>query len=60
MFKRIIYDEWTNIVPMISFFFTLTVFLAITARAYFMRKDKIEKLEHMPLNDDEAQQPSRS
>jgi hypothetical protein len=58
MFKRIIYEEWTTIVPLISFWFTFSVFLAITARAYLLRQKTVEHLEHMPLQDDEAQRPA--
>ena len=58
MFKRIIYDEWTTIVPLISFWFTFSVFLAITIRAYLLRQKTVEHLEHMPLQDDDAQRPA--
>ena len=37
MFKRIIYDDWTSIIPLISFWLTFSVFLAITIRALFMK-----------------------
>ena len=53
MFKRIIYEEWTTIVPLISFWFTFAVFLAITARAYLLRPKTVERLEHMPLREDD-------
>jgi len=53
MFKRIIYDEWTNIVPHISFWLTFGVFLAITARAFFMQKSKLSHLENLPLAEDD-------
>ncbi|MEO0508402.1 MAG: hypothetical protein AAF065_00910 [Verrucomicrobiota bacterium] len=55
MFKRIIYDEWTTIVPLISFWFTFSVFLAITLRAYLLRPKTVEHLGQMPLRDDEHQ-----
>lgn len=53
MFKRIIYDEWTTIVPLISFWFTFGVFLMITLRAYLLRAKTVERLENLPLQDDE-------
>lgn len=53
MFKRIIYDEWTTIVPLISFWFTFGVFLAITVRAYLLRPKTVEHMEQMPLEDDD-------
>ena len=52
MFKRIIYDEWTTLVPLISFWFTFGVFLAITIRAIFLRKETVQHLEQLPLEDD--------
>jgi len=54
MFKRIIYDDWTSIVPLISFWFTFGVFLAITLRAIFMKKDTVHHMEHLPLEDDHS------
>lgn len=52
MFKRIIYDDWTNLVPLISFWFTFGVFLIITIRALLLTKDKVRHLENLPLEDD--------
>jgi len=60
MFKRIIYDEWTTIVPLISFWFTFAVFLAITLRAYLLRAKTVKHLEEMPLRDDDDQQLAKS
>jgi len=54
MFKRIIYDEWTSIVPQISFWLTFGVFLAIVARAMLLRRSTVEHLESLPLQDDES------
>jgi len=53
MFKRIIYDEWTTIVPIISFVFTFGVFLAICLRAFFMKKDKVQHMKDLPLEDED-------
>lgn len=53
MFKRIIYDDWTTIVPEVSFWLTFGVFLAIVARAIFLSKSSIEHLESLPFEDDE-------
>lgn len=54
MFKRIIYDDWTVIVPQISFWLTFGVFLAIVARAMFLRKSTVEHLESLPFENDET------
>jgi len=53
MFKRIIYDNWTGIIPLISFWLTFGVFLAIIVRAIFLKKDVVHHLENLPLEDDE-------
>ncbi len=51
MFKRIIYDDWTSIVPLISFWLTFGVFLAIVARALFLKKTTVHHLENLPLEE---------
>lgn len=53
MFKRIIYDDWTNIIPLISFWLTFGVFLAITVRALFLRKSTVNHMENLPLEEDD-------
>lgn len=53
MFKRIIYDDWTSIIPLISFWLTFGVFLAITVRALLLKRKQVERSAHMPLEDDE-------
>lgn len=55
MFKRIIYDDWTTIVPLISFWFTFAVFLTICIRAVFMKKDTIQHMEQLPLESDDSE-----
>lgn len=52
MFKRIIYDEWTNIVPMIAFAVTFTIFVVTTIRALRIRPDERERLAKLPLQED--------
>jgi len=59
MFKRIIYDEWTTFVPLISFWFTFGVFLVISLRAFLLKKDTVEHMEHLPLEDDASCNPSK-
>lgn len=54
MFKRIIYDDWTTIVPIISFVFTFGVFLAICLRAFFLKKDKVKHMKNLPLEDEDS------
>jgi hypothetical protein len=56
MFKRIIYDDWTSIVPHISFWLTFGVFLVIVVRAMFLRRATVKHLESLPLQEDESPQ----
>jgi len=56
MFQRILYDEWTGLVPVASFCLTFGVFLAITVRALLFKKKFVRHMGELPLADDE--QPS--
>ena len=51
MFKRIIHEDWTNIVPMIAFAVMFTVFLITTIRAIRLNKAEREHLASLPLKD---------
>ena len=51
MFKRIIYDDWASIIPLISFWLTFGVFLAIVARAVLLKKSTVHHMENLPLDD---------
>ena len=53
MFKRIIYDDWTGIIPIISFWLTFGVFIAICARALLLKKSSIEEMKQLPLEEDQ-------
>ncbi|WP_309396394.1 hypothetical protein [Cerasicoccus maritimus] len=52
MFKRIVYDNWTNIVPVLSFWLTFGVFIVITVRALCFKKDFVDHMGNLPLEDD--------
>lgn len=51
MFKRIIYDDWTSIIPQVSFWLTFTVFIIIALRACLLKKDTVHHLETLPFQD---------
>ncbi|MFQ3225801.1 MAG: hypothetical protein ACI8Z5_002066 [Lentimonas sp.] len=53
MFKRIIYADWTSIIPLISFWLTFGVFLLITVRAVLLKKTTVNHMENLPLEDDD-------
>jgi hypothetical protein len=54
MFKRLILEDWTIIMPIVAFFFTAAVFAYTTVRALKLPKDRREKLANLPLNDSPA------
>ncbi len=51
MFKRLILEDWTIIMPIVAFFFTAAVFAYTTVRALKLSKDRREHLANLPLND---------
>lgn len=53
MFKRIIYDDWTSIIPIISFWLTFGVFIAICIRALLWDRSRVETMKQLPLEDDQ-------
>ncbi|MBB5351634.1 hypothetical protein HNR46_001873 [Haloferula luteola] len=52
MFKRVIYEEWSNIIPMIAFGIMFTVFLVTTIRAIRLRPVERERLSTLPLDEE--------
>lgn len=52
MFKRILYEEWTLIVPIISFVVTASVFVSFFIRAILMKKDTIDHLANLALENE--------
>jgi hypothetical protein len=60
MFKRIIYDDWTTYVPLISFWFTFSVFLIICLRAFFLKRDAVRHMENLPLEEDASHNTKHS
>lgn len=55
MFKRIFYDDWTTIVPVIAFIVTFTVFAVAIVRSIRMKKSTREHLSNLPLEDDDTE-----
>ena len=54
MFKRIIYEDWTQVIPIVSFWLTFGVFIAICIRTLLLKKSKISELEQLPLENDSS------
>jgi hypothetical protein len=53
MFKRILHDDWTSVVPIIAFALTFTFFVVMIVRSMRMKKSVREHLSSLPLDDDQ-------
>ncbi len=51
MFKRLSYDEWQALIPIIAFAITFAGFLIFSIRALFMRRERAHQLSELPLED---------
>lgn len=51
MFKRVILEDWANIVPMIAFGVLFLVFLVTTLRAIRLKPADRERMAKLPLSD---------
>ena len=49
MWKRINYAEWIDLVPVVAFIITFTVFLILVTRTMLMKKSRISHLASLPL-----------
>lgn len=49
MFKRLIMEDWSVVMPIMAFFFTAAVFLYISIRAFRLPKNRREELANIPL-----------
>lgn len=52
MFKRILHEDWTTIVPVIAFGITFTFFIVMIVRSIRMKKSERDHLSSLPLEDD--------
>lgn len=51
LFKRVVHEDWTTLVPMIAFFLMFGVFAVTTIRALRLDKSERERLATLPLKD---------
>ena len=51
MFNRVAYESWHDIVPFIAFGITAAVYLTMTLRGLYLRKEKADYMSHLPLDD---------
>jgi hypothetical protein len=51
MFKRVIIEDWADLVAMAAFGILFVVFLATTLRAIRLRPDERKRMGELPLQD---------
>ncbi len=52
MFKRILHEDWTSVVPIIAFVVTFTIFVVAIVRSIRMKQTTSDHLASLPLQDD--------
>lgn len=51
MFKRVIYDNWSLIIPVVAFAFTATLYFVMVIRAMLMKPERRDQMASLPLED---------
>lgn len=51
MFRRVVIESWHDWAPCAAFAITFFVFLAVSIRALLMRKDRVDHISRLPLDD---------
>jgi len=54
MFKRISYEEWHAMVPVIAFILTFGVFVFFVVRALRLRREEVNHMASLPLDLDDS------
>lgn len=60
MFNRVTYEEWTSIVPLISFGVSFAIFIVMSFFALRSSKDRTQAQACIPLRNDEQPRPTDS
>jgi len=53
MFRRVVIDSWHDWAPYAAFAITFVVFIAVFVRTLLMRKDHVDHIARLPLEDGE-------
>jgi hypothetical protein len=51
MFKRVVYAEWMDVLPIIAFVLTFAVFTFAIVRALRMRKSEADRMARLPVDE---------
>lgn len=54
MFRRLIFDHWVSLFPLISFIVASIVYVGIFRGALRMRRDQVDELSALPLQDENS------
>jgi len=57
MFHRVIHENWTTIIPVVSFWILFVIFLGATLRSVLMKKSEAERMAALPLDDSPPPRP---
>jgi hypothetical protein len=60
MFRRVILEDWTSVVPIVSFVIFFGVFIVATIRALRLAEKNRDHLAALPLDAPEPNHPSHS
>ncbi len=55
MFKRLILEDWTHVVPILAFALTFLVFLYFVIRAFMLKRSHLEHLAQLPLDEEQPE-----
>ncbi|MEC5125771.1 hypothetical protein VSU19_03350 [Verrucomicrobiales bacterium BCK34] len=59
MFRRVILESWHDYVPYVCFALIGGAFIMILIRAFTMSKDDVDRISHIPLEDNRDNQTER-
>lgn len=60
MFKRVIFEDWTIVVPVIAFAVTLTIFVGFFIKTLVMDKQTIDRSANLALQNDDKNSADQS
>lgn len=60
MFKRLDFDTWDGIIPILGLMLTLAVFIVFFVRAIRMKPTEANRMSHLPLEDELPLAPTTS
>ncbi len=59
MFRRVVLESWHDYVPYICFALIGGAFILILIRVFTMKKEDVDRISHIPLEDDTENKTER-